>query len=431
MKTKCMIFLCLILILFALFVCSVSSVQPTVVYLRDGGNGDGSSYEQATGDFRDAVRVLKEKGGTIIVCGKYTFSELINLSEKSGTSNGKNLIKVTSVDGEKDYRVLNGASINVGDDQKSGNMILAGEFVFENININTSGSEKARAIIANGFRITFGEGIICNKYGKAPYISIIGGSIDEDIKKYCEVVIKSGSYYNVCASNKNGMYKGNTILTIDGGVFEGQVSVTGLEDEGSIKSGNAQMIVNGGTFINNAGALTQADNVIFTVNNGNFNNDIILLGKKNTFEINGGFFQRTGSIKIGINNNTDDEDNNLGEKSVLNINQYSGDMNNLISKIVSNNLIINTKTDGGSDFRAETTSVSESVNQDNETSINVPKETALNEQTSDNATGNTTDRAYFLGTRQKTVFAIIILFAIVLFASIVFSYRMANRKNKY
>ena len=51
-KKWCNIFICTIVFGFvaALFCVSVSAENENVVYLRDGGNGDGTSYENALGD---------------------------------------------------------------------------------------------------------------------------------------------------------------------------------------------------------------------------------------------------------------------------------------------------------------------------------------------------------------------------------------------
>ena len=104
MKYRYMAVLCVFVFIFALFVFNVNGAQTNTVFLRDGGNGDGSAYENAVGDFKTAVTLIKNTGGTIVVCGKYTYTELINLSEKNGTSNGRKTITVTSVYGETDYR---------------------------------------------------------------------------------------------------------------------------------------------------------------------------------------------------------------------------------------------------------------------------------------------------------------------------------------
>ena len=128
-----LIFVILVLLLSAFFVISANGQVGKAIYLRDGGSSDGSSFEQPIGDFKDAVRLLKNSGGTIVVCGEYTYSELILLSQISGTANGRKVITVTSVYNGIDYGQTNGAKLVAGNQNGSANMILAGDFVFENI----------------------------------------------------------------------------------------------------------------------------------------------------------------------------------------------------------------------------------------------------------------------------------------------------------
>ena len=170
-------------LVFVSFVFVSQGATEKTVYLRDGGNGDGSSYERAIGDFKSAVRLLADSGGRIVICGKYTFNRLIALSEQSGTANGNRTITVTSVDGDKDYRITDNAALCVGDNETSANIVLAGNFVFEKMNIITNGSETPRAIICGGNKTVFGEGVICKKIGHAPYISVVGITLSDTVAK--------------------------------------------------------------------------------------------------------------------------------------------------------------------------------------------------------------------------------------------------------
>ena len=119
-----------VLLFCVLFAVTTSGAQINRVYLKDGGNGDGSSSDEALGSFREAVRLLKDSGGEIIICGKYTITELVNLSVFSGTSNGNNIITVKSVDDDIDYRKTDNAMLSFGNGKESANMVLAGKFVF-------------------------------------------------------------------------------------------------------------------------------------------------------------------------------------------------------------------------------------------------------------------------------------------------------------
>lgn len=412
---------------------NINGAQTKTVFLCDGGNGDGSTFDSPLGDIKKAVRMLSKTGGDIVICGKYTYYELINLSEKEETANGNNTIKVTSVYGENDYRTLTDASLCVGNKKGSANMILAGNFIFENLNIITSGSENPRAVICMGNKTEFGDGIVCKKTGQAPYLSIVGGAFDGTLSADCEITIKSGTYNYVTAGNRNGSLNGNTILTIDGGNFEGVVSVTGLDNADVIQNGRAVLTVNGGSFGNKTGSLSPlAKEFIFTINGGTFRNEIIASGLTNTIDINGGSLQNVSLIKISDTVLPEETDNrgNIIEpekpenKSAVNINSYSGDVQKLVGKIQGDNVVINKKTEGGVDAETEIVTQQETI----------PPETTAEKHNSEGQTAasekrnDTVYREYLLGNRQNTVLAIVVLVAIVFSSILILAYRMVYRK---
>ena len=406
------------------------------VYLKSGGSGDGSSYENALGDFKEAVRILVKNGGEIVICGKYTFTELINLSEKSGTSNCSNAITITSVDGENDYRNSDNAALCFGDGKTSANMILAGNFVFENLNIVTNGGKTPRAVICNGYDTVFGEGIVCEKKGDAPHLSVVGISIeDERTFSGGKLTVKSGTYYNVCAGNRNGNSVGDTVLTIDGGTFEGTVSAGGYNSIGFKQKGNASLVVNGGTFLGQVGCITDvSDTFIFTVNGGNFRKELCAYGKYNTLDINGGNMQNITVVNIADYIEAPPETTEDGEtvetdaadvkKSSVNINEYSGDVDKLISKIKGVGVIINKNTMGGNDAETTVSSVTDTVSPEtNLASLEVTEPTET-----ENLPEKKSEREYLLGSRQNTVFAISAIGVIIALAIIIFAYRTVYRK---
>ena len=48
-----------LVVISVLFLISANGANERVVYVRDGGNGNGSAYESAIGDFKQAVKMLK------------------------------------------------------------------------------------------------------------------------------------------------------------------------------------------------------------------------------------------------------------------------------------------------------------------------------------------------------------------------------------
>ncbi len=437
------------MLVLALFLISVyADNEKNTVYLRNGGQGDGFSPENAVGDFEQAVRLLADSGGKIVVCGKYSFNELIFLSEQNGTANKNKKITVTSVHNGVDYRSTENASFCIGDGEMSANIILAGDFVFENLNIVTDGSEWQRAIICGGNETVFGEGIICKKQGKAPYISIVGVSLDEDMSVDGAITIKSGTYNYVCAGSRNGSVKGNTSLVIDGGRFEGAVSASGIESgEKTVQDGDAYLTINGGSFYGEVGALTGLTGDFFmTVNGGTFEGNILALGIYNTLDINGGKMQKIKSIKIadvmteenGDEEKDDDKDDKDNEKetevgkdkqepekiSSVNINSYSGDVNKLVKKIEGKGVVINVNTEGGTD---------DDVWEETDKETEDTKEVQNAESTKPTVTEKQDKKAeekkeYFLGSRTTTIIVNVMLFVVILISLLILVYRAIHRK---
>ena len=413
-----------------------SGAEVKKVYLRSGGNGDGLSYENAMGDFKEAVRILAKNGGEIVICGKYTFTELINLSKMSGTSNGAKIITITSVDAEKDYRKTDNAALCFGDEKTSANMILAGKFIFENLNIVTNGGKTPRAVICNGYDTVFGEGIVCEKKGDAPYLSLVGLSLENEcVFLNGNLTVKSGTYYNVCAGNRYGNSVGDTFLTIDGGTFEGTVSVSGYSPIGVKQEGNAVLTINGGTFLGQVGCITDvSDTFSFTVNGGNFRKELYAYGKYNTLDINGGNMQSITAVNIADYIEEPPETTEDGEivetkaedvkKSLVNINEYSGDVDKLIGKIKGVGIIINKNTMGGNDAETTANSVTDTLLP--ETAYTSPEVTEPIDTDKLNEKEN--EREYLLGSRQKTVSAISAIGVVIALAIIIFAYRTVYRK---
>ncbi len=410
--------------------------QTNTIFLRDGGIGDGTSYENAIGDFKEAVRKLADTGGKIVICGKYTYNELINLSKKSGTSNGDRVITVTSVDGENDYRLTDNAMLCAGDKNGSANMILAGSFVFENLSIVTEGSDKVRAIICGGYDTVFGEGIVCKKQGDAPYISVVGVSFGEITSvSECRLTVKSGTYNNVCAGNRDGSLSGNTTLVIEGGTFDGSVSASGYINEGGLQNGNAYLTVNGGIFHGSVGALTDInEDFILTVNGGTFRKDITALGKYNTVDINGGVLQNVSTIKIADyivpspetdrNGNAVQTEEGDIKKSAVNINSYSGNVKKFVEKIEGEGVTVNINTLGGIDI--ETTDSSDTIKTSPETYK--PATDELLETDAPESEKKDQERVYLLGSRNKTVIAVASIGALLALSVIILAYRSVYRK---
>lgn len=212
-----------------------ASSSATSVFFTDGGTGNGKSPSTAFGSLTDAVAALTE-GGSIVICGPATVPGYLQLPDYGGS------IIITSVNGGVDYRETAGAELTL-----SGNLMLGGETVFENINIKTT-VENAY-IICSGNKLTMGDGIECSKTDDIKtYLSIAGGLLTAGGLKSSDVTVNSGTYNTVRAGNTgktdSDMISAETSLTINGGTFISYV----LGGSDAMQSGTMNITVNGGTF---------------------------------------------------------------------------------------------------------------------------------------------------------------------------------------
>lgn len=329
-----------IFLLFALLFAAVLSAgtvygaDGNVCFLKNGGSGDGSTPEMAVGSLREAVRILSG-GGTLVVCGEYSFSEYIGLSEKDGSAN-TSAIEVTSVWNGSDYRMLSGAAFSFGDPGGSANLSLAGDFVFHDITLRTDGSPAERAIICNAHSVELGEGIVCEKRGQAPYLSIVGSSFDDELGGECSIVIKSGTYKNVYCAGRGAPFDGDARLTVSGGVFEGEVSSSGRADGRSAVSGDSFLNVSGGSFRSGIGALGDVGGeCTANISGGFFKGEMRFSGTKNTLVIDNGSLDGVGAFVFRFaedrEETTDGED--APESNSVTVNGVSGDLDALVGKL--------------------------------------------------------------------------------------------------
>lgn len=413
-----------------------SGAAERVVYICDGGIGDGSDSSRPTGSLKEAVRLLADSGGKIVICGKYTVDELVFLSERSGTSNGNRTITVTSVHEGRDYRKENGAMLCMGLSEGSSNIILAGSFKFEFLTIQTGGGDYGRSIICGGYDTVFGEGIECKKTAGAPYLSVVGVSYGETGDSDGKLTIVSGTYSSVYAGNRNGGLFGNTSLVIKGGTFEGDVSASGAEGQPA-QNGTAFMQITGGVFHGKVGALGKVSSAFeMVIDGGSFKKDIIANGRKNTLEISGGNMQNVGEIRIANVIRPAPPETSIGttqnvteaplDESVVYINTYNGDVYELASKIKGEGVRVEMNTFGGKETEKNQTDVGGTL----------PGETAAIPETSPVQVEKETDapetsiakKGYFLGSRQANVVAVVLLGALIFISIVVLAYRTVHGK---
>lgn len=164
---KFFLFLSMTVLLCAICLTAVSAAD-AVVYLADGGTGDGSSADTPVGTLTEAYTALGTEGGTIVLCGTYTIGADVKTPEHTGTAT------ITSVYGEADYRERGANLLFAG----TYHLRLQGETLFDNIKIVTKTGTPY--VAANFNPITFGHNVqTVNSSGANTRLRVVGGSRDD------------------------------------------------------------------------------------------------------------------------------------------------------------------------------------------------------------------------------------------------------------
>jgi hypothetical protein len=280
---KLAIFIMVFALLMPLFAFNVSAAE-NVIYIKDGGQGDGSSPENAMGlgdsgeAWRDAAlyqawEELKETGGTIVICGPYTLKK----AEAKRTVGAPDIIMdgwyrnpdvtitYTSVYGGVDYRATAGAKLLFDDNNTA--LTFPTATVLKDITVVAggcpSGDNRDNYLCAAYQPLTLGQGtnFVANEAGELPVV--LGGhrnysgiaAADGDAKitvdignsntigaiygnlAYANKNQYGSSYITVKSGKVNGIYgdnqnnhgyglSGSINITIEGGIICGEVAAT-------------------------------------------------------------------------------------------------------------------------------------------------------------------------------------------------------------
>lgn len=279
---KLAIFIMVFAMLTSLFAFNVSAAEK-VIYVKDGGTGDGSSPENAmgVGDSGDpwfdaplyqAWEELKETGGTIVFCGPYTLKGADGYPGRPGTPdiimdgwyrNPEVTITYTSVYGGVDYRATAGAKLQFDDSNVS--ITFPTATVLKDITVvsGVCAADRDNYLCAAYQPLTLGQGtnFVANAAGELPVV--LGGHRNYGAIKAVDgdsnIVIDIGNantigavYGNLGYANKhqyggsnitvksgkvNGIYGDNQFnhgygmngainITIEGGIICGEVAAT-------------------------------------------------------------------------------------------------------------------------------------------------------------------------------------------------------------
>ena len=250
-----------------------------VVFAADGGDGNGLSSEMPVGSLADAVKVLKNSGGKIVVVGKLTQGSDVSLPASSG------VLTLTSNHDGVDYSA-NGAILMVG-----GNIVFTANANIENIAIEAT--QNNVYFIFNSFQGHIGEGVVstCSP-NIEKYVGLVAGNNSGDALP-TELNVDSGIWNELIGGHLLAeIYNRITYnITINGGEFYGKVMALGR----GIQSGSATITINGGTFYSGVygiGASGESENFdgTLTINvNGGTIYGKIAPGVARTSVINGSY----------------------------------------------------------------------------------------------------------------------------------------------
>ena len=229
----------------------------TVVYVNDGGTGDGSSASAPLGNMTEAISKIAN-GGKVVIVDTYTCADEFHEPTHKGNitiSGGKYVF----TNGRYNRWFLEGS----------------GSTTFENITFEY-GEGSTSLFVGQFFELIFGEGVVTPEKGVyvlGGYQYAEGGPV-YDAPKYdadSHITIKSGTYHAVSGFSRGASteeYTGTSHITVDGGTI---ATLYGAAINGSYAQ-NSEIIVNGGN-INNlrtAGDATRRinGNSTVTVNGG-------------------------------------------------------------------------------------------------------------------------------------------------------------------
>ncbi len=197
---------------------SAGAAKANLVYLRDGGDGNGSSPEKAVATLAEAYNALDLDGDcTVVVCGAFTQSEPFAYGKEYA---GK--VTFTSVYGGVDYRTQ-GAVYNIAPTS----FACYGETCFENLDFVASGS--GYTVVGRHHPVTVGLGVTVTgekmTTGTLAKSFCIFGGYYKGIGEYealddadTSITVLSGSKFYLIPFSRNidGTYLGTARMHIGG-----------------------------------------------------------------------------------------------------------------------------------------------------------------------------------------------------------------------
>ena len=253
MKKFLLILICVILVI-PVFSFEASAGKSRYVFLRDGGTGDGSSYNKPVGTLADAYNALDlSKDCVIIICGDFKQTGHFSYGK---TYTGS--VRFTSNYNGVDYGKKYGAEYI----STACRFVMWGETIFDDIDLKLSGNYFF--IIANCYPITLTENfnpVYTKKVtGNAidSGVSILGGFQNgqdmHELACYESININVLGGNNICIvaynrSIKHGYHFGTANITVGGKAQVGTIRFASI-DASDIIGGNVNITVKDSAQVN-------------------------------------------------------------------------------------------------------------------------------------------------------------------------------------
>ncbi len=279
--------------------CVKYNAPTDAIFVKDGGEGDGTSPLSPLGSLSKAVSAAN--GKTVVLCGPYYIKSTAVLP-----ASAKKTV-ITSKYMGLDYRNFYDARIEL-----SAGLRISSETVFENVDFLAF--EKNTFLSAEGHKLTIGKGVECDIFeGKRieNYPALVGasyaktvsiGSVDLTVMSGTWGTVTGGSYHISDADTNNYTVKGDVNVNIFGGTFDDGVYLTGRANVG----GKAALNIYGGRFecpiyAAHDDDTTVSGDVSINIQGGTFCGDIKRygVGKSFTVDIAGGNFDRVNTVDAG------------------------------------------------------------------------------------------------------------------------------------
>ncbi len=249
----------------------IPAAQSGVVYVDSSSTGkgsltnDGLTPETPVSSLPLAAGMLRENGGTIVICGDY--SCYTNNGTHMPKTNGT--IKITSKYGGIDYAET-GAQIKMN----STYLYLGGDTEFDDIHIYSSSNS---ILVCNFNNMTVGANVTCSAAAdKVNPLILSGHNISnsavpaEMVSLYgnCNITVNSGTWTYLRNGNRRGastatigtIAEGSCLTaTINGGTFT-QLDTTNNTGATGMNSvdGDCNLIINGGSFAGRIYGITRS-----------------------------------------------------------------------------------------------------------------------------------------------------------------------------